>query len=543
MMEGETGRAARRARARAVAFFADSRGAITIFAIVAFTMLLAFIGLVVDVGRVMNVHSQANSYADRVALSAAQELDGRAGALNRAINAAQGANLLVDPGFRLTLSGDSTVGVRRLTFMSEIGPDPADPYAHSGLDNNGATLVAGDVITAYWEPGDPAPNYSAGWDKTSADRESAFVLVDVSPETETYVFAPILASFIPGADLSATVAPQALAGFRRSLCNFPPLFICNIAEATEGAGAAFDPKRGQMIRVKQGKGGSWGPGNFGLIDQGNGGAGVEEGLAKVNPGTKCVDDELLVSKTGATTGQVKFGMNVRMDMYDGDMKQKANSADKAEYAPAPNVLKGIKRSGSCPSNKTSTTSSPFPRDNCFMPSGAFPAGAPGGAGGNPASPKCISYKGEARAGFGHAGDWARYDYWSYNHGSAPVPPGYDSMTRYDAYRYEIEHPEPVNTGDESSIPSCSTAAPTKDRSRDRRVLSIAVVNCGNALQGKTDFGADNVPIVGFLDVFLTEAIDDGWWGATNQDIYVEVLNYVKANAPQSMLREYPVLYR
>jgi hypothetical protein len=166
------------------------------------------------------------------------------------------------------------------------------------------------------------------------------------------------------------------------------------------------------------------------------------------------------------------------------------------------------------------------------------------------------YDGTARAG---DGNWRRGDgvtgngndgYWETNHPGQTPPADYASMTRYDVYRYEIETPNLVSTADEDGAPMCSTAPTTTDRSLDRRVLSIAVVNCleaaanGNPIQGSTDVLAE---VAGYLDVFLTEPVGNaGWWCTQtpcNQDLYVEVLGFVRANAAESVLREFPVLYR
>ncbi|HEX5008588.1 MAG TPA: pilus assembly protein TadG-related protein [Hyphomonadaceae bacterium] len=516
-------------------------GGVTVFAVIAFSMLLVIVGLIIDVGRVMNVHSQANSYADRVALAAATELDGRPNALTRAVEAAVGVEAQIDTGFRLTLSGDNAVNVRKLTFMSDLAADPADPYARSPLP--------GDVITATWENGVLTP--ATGLTLQVASRETTFILVDVTPETENYIFFPLLAALAPGMDTSATVAPQAVAGFRRSVCNYPPVFMCNIAEASAGVGADFNPVRGQMILAKAGGGGAgWGPGNFGLIDapDGQGASAVREYMARVNPNTPCTSD-VVATKPGASTGPVAQGMNVRMDMYDGPMSGNKGSAN---YAPAPNVLKGIRAGGNgCATNNNSNTSTPFPRDNCFMPSGSWPNnGIPSGAGIG-----CTTYNGTARAG---DGNWRRGDgitgngndgYWETNHPGQQPPPNYASMTRYDVYRYEIETPSLVDTAQEKGRPMCSTASTTTDRALDRRVMSIAVVNCleaaanGNPIQGQTALAE----VAGYLDVFLTEPVgNEGWWCKStpcNQDLYVEVLGFVRANADQSVLREYPVLYR
>jgi hypothetical protein len=505
-------------------FLSEESGAVTIFAIIGFAMILVIVGLIIDVGRVMNVHSQASSYADRVALAAAAELDNRSGALTRAVAAAQGADAQIDEGFRLTLSGDSTVGVSKLTFLSALGPDPEDPFARSP--------VAGDIVTATWTPGGGLA-YEAGITAADANRNTTFVLVDTTPETENYLFFPLLAALAPQMGTSATVAPQAIAGFSRQVCNAPPLMICNINEATQGAGAPFNPTPGQMIRAKmQGGGAGWGPGVFGILDapNGTGASAVRDYMARVNPNTFCTKGDVDI-KPGQSTGPVAQGMNVRFDMYNGPMNGNKNSA---QYAPAANVTKGLR--DNCNGNK-SDSSTPMPRDNCFMPSGAWPAGIPSGAGSG-----CTTYNGVGRAG---DGTWARAQYWATNHPGDPQPPNYSSMTRYQVYRYELENEPPglVDTPKEKGAPSCSTAAPISDAAMDRRVLPIAVVNCvENAalLNGN----AQNVPVEAYADVFITEPIGNtDWWNANNDDVFLEVINLVRPNQQESVLREYPVLYR
>jgi hypothetical protein len=503
-------------------FLASDAGGVTIFAVIAFSMLVVMVGLIIDVGRVMNVHSQANSYADRVALAAASELDNRANALSRAVAAARGAEAQVEPGFRLTLSGDDTVGVRKLTFMSALGPDPADPYARSP--------VAGDVITATWTSADGLTP-AVGLTLEIADRETTFVLVDTTQETETYVFFPLLAALTPGMQTSATVAPQAVAGFERQVCNAPPLMICNIDEATDGIGAPFDPTPGQMIRAKmQGGGAGWGPGVFGILEapNGHGASAVRDYMARVDPNTYCTKGTVDV-KPGQSTGPVSQGMNVRFDMYNGPMNSKKNDAG---YAPAANVTKGLRNN--CNGNK-SNSSTPMPRDNCFMPGGAWPNGVGGVAGTG-----CVNYGGVARAG---NGNWNRAGYWSSNHSGVTPPSGYLGWTRYQTYRYELEHPEMVDTAQEDGAPTCSASTPITDPGRDRRVIPIAVINCRQH-ESILNGSANGVPVEAYAEAFLTEPVGNTtWWGANNDDVFLEVIGLVRPNIQASVLREYPVLYR
>jgi hypothetical protein len=510
-----------------VGLWRDAQGTVTIFAVIAFGMLIAVIGLIMDISRVMNVHSQANAYADRVALAAATELDRRSDALTRAINAAQGANAQVDPGFRLTLSGDDTISVAKLTFLSTLGADPLDPYARSP--------VAGDVVMATWTPG-AGLVYEAGITAANATRLTEFVLVDTTTETENYIFMPIMALFAPGMATEASVAPQAVAGFTREICNAPPLMMCNINEATAGAGAPFSANPGQMIRTKmQGAGAGWAPGAFGLLDApgANGAAAVRDYAARRDPNTQCVKDSADV-KPGQNTGPISQGLNVRFDMYNGPL---SGSRSDPQYAPAGNVTKGLRTTGGNCNTSKSNSSTPLPRDNCFMPSGTWPNGISSGAGTG-----CVNYGGVQRAG---DGSWNRQGYWATNHSGQAQPPGYNTMTRYQVYRYELEHTPPglVNTAQENGAPMCSSAPPVSDAANDRRVLPVAIVNCIEH-QAILNGNAQDVPVEEYVDVFLTEPVgNSAWWNATNDDIFVEVIGVVRPNQRNSVLREYPVLYR
>ena len=210
-------------------FARSEEGAITVLVIILFTLMIGFTGMVIDVGRIMNIHSQANSYVDRVALASAAELDGEVGAMQRAVDAGDGAGVIIPSGFRLSLSGDNEVDVARMVFLSEITDDDGDPYARSPLP--------GDTVLCEWTSVGGLDCSESGLDEADADRQASFVMVEASTETENFIMFPIAAALSPGLATQASVAPQALAGFRQEICNVPPLAICNPYEAPGGGGA------------------------------------------------------------------------------------------------------------------------------------------------------------------------------------------------------------------------------------------------------------------------------------------------------------------
>lgn len=540
-------------------FLTQDSGTVTIFAVIGFAMVMIIVGLVLDVGRVMNVHSQASSYADRVALTAAAELDGRTSALARAVNAARGENAQVDNGFRLTLSGDNTVEVERIVFMSTLSDDPADPFARSPLP--------GDVVVGSWSR--TAPNTINPVDpvqRAIADRRAAYVLIETTEEKERFLFFPLLGDLVPMPE-EATVAPQAVAGFNRRVCNSAPIMMCNINEAPSlaGTGAAFTYDRTRMIRSRlKTVGTNWEPGMIALLP--HPGSNVRNDMARVDPNTSCAGGRVTPFSAGNTElDQFRDGINTRFDMYDASTYAVRNTE---QYAPAPNVNKGFgfnREPNSCSIYKSSG-STPMGRDRCFMPGGVWPEGQPGG-GSN------CAWSG-FRTGYGR-GDWHRGDavrrndgdpalgYWNYNHwndgpnpnddaddpGPDPLPPGYATMSRYDLYRWELEN---APTGlpwwtQETAAPRCANnAAPVEDQYRDRRVLPVAIVNCMANLARLND--GQSVPVEGYAEVFLTEPMSASssslrWWDARDADLYLEVIGVVRPGLQASTLREYPVLYR
>jgi Flp pilus assembly protein TadG len=247
-------------------FARNSDGGVTIFAVIAFSMLLVMIGLVFDVGRVMNVHSEAGSYADRAALAAAAELDGRPCAVVRAVAAVTGDDgngcnydRIVPRGRRLTLSGDSFVSVQRMTFYSSWPLDPSP------------------TVTARWTRGDTV-RFTAS--QGTANRTSRYVMVETTQETEQFLFFSMFGS----ATSSATVAPRAIAGFERRVCNSTPLMICNPDESSP-----FNAQAGRDINnLRLHYTGGWGRGQFALLDVANRSPNaLENYMESSNPDTQC----------------------------------------------------------------------------------------------------------------------------------------------------------------------------------------------------------------------------------------------------------------
>jgi hypothetical protein len=542
-------------------FLAHCGGSLTIPAIFLFAVLMGVGGLAIDLQRLYGAHGQIQAYVDEVALASAAELDGQSGAIARAFDAANGGvngPLVNGTGWQKLAtdsSNSATLTLQKVTFLSQLDADPG-PIGVTPT----ALEVSSNWVLCTYQGGAWSPNMCNS--DAAVEKAAKFVEVVATQQTVNYVVLPVVRVFVPAttdAQLQGALRLRATAGFKREICNSVPLMVCNPSEMTKGIGADFTASDwdGHQIAAKiSGNSSDWGPGNFGLTNNfpGNGANDMEEAMANVNSFAACTDANIGV-KNGEDTGKVSSGMNVRFDMYDADEKSNSKGANAASYPPAPDVVKGLapksaKNPDPCNTGQ-STTSIPLPRDNCFM------VAAPGGAGTG-----CTNYPsvgGTPRYG---DGKWARAQYWAANH-SSMAPTGYIDATspiggwsRYQTYRYEIEHPDQVSiAGDEQGAPACSTATADTNRDRDRRVLYVAVVDC---LEQAANITKGNIPVKAYAKVFVTEPVGNTAWtkasrtvsGVTltwptiqNTDFMVEVFDVVKPNDQSGHLHVYPVLYR
>ena len=360
------------------------------------------------------------------------------------------------------------------------------------------------------------------------------------------------------------------------------MFMCN---PTEPAGNTdlqlavdINALEGRQLSLfRQGGGGLYVPGNFGLLcpsgteNQTNcGGSAVKDALAST--AGICVSRTNATTKTGVTLQMVRTGINARQDYWmsqaidDNDVPWRQQDI----FMPAANVTQG----GKAPSNTNGDDAKceysdvdadegmGLPRDQCHI------------------DDNC-SYPGNDRIG---DGTWDHLEYFRINHGcnqsANPTckPADWDALTgatgwpptRYETYRYEIERtPEnvvmpgqtiydvagnPVETTEENGHAQCFQGTPppmpgydyfpTKARDLklldDRRIMPIAVTNCyamaanGMKTNGKFSFNVSEVSYV-----FLTEPMPK----PSDSEIYAEVLGTLDAGVMDSLTRDIVQLYR
>ncbi|MFN0114972.1 MAG: pilus assembly protein TadG-related protein [Paracoccaceae bacterium] len=480
-------------------FGRDDEGAILVFWAVALAVMLGIVALSFDVGRMAATQSELQSYADHVALAAAAELDGKSDAITRANAAA--ANLIAD-WQTYGAGGNALAGVGSYTleFFDRL-PAQDSAAMSAGLTTNAA--------------------------------KAAYARVTIAPRAVDFSFGDAFFALSGNAPTANTVGATAVAGYTQYACDIAPMMFC-IPNSSFNADAPGT--KGRMIRLRAGgQGAAWGPGDFGFLQpsslsidaQGNcagaNGTGPQLrcALGAVSRITQCVPIRGVDIEPGQKVGITNAALNTRFDMWSGAMQ---NSRTDPIYAPAPNVIKGIRpRNGNCNWNNTqpTTDTAAMPRDTCMISGSCAPYGD---------------------------GNWSagRTTYVSRNYGGADPHPA--APTRYDYYLAEIAahgggaSSAAILTGrSETGRPMC-TANQSPDP--ERRILIVAGIDCAaNSIRGS----ASGVPVHQFVKMFITEPVVDNGSGPNSLDIYAEIVGSADTNGgagtTAGIVRDVVQLYR
>lgn len=454
-------------------FRRDEAGGILVFVAAALAVMLGMVALSFDLGRMSITQSELQSFADSVALSAAGELDGNDDSIDRAT---QAATLIADS--KTFGSGDASLqgaADYTLTFLSEL----------EGVDGQTSTVV------------------------TTDPRRAIYVRVDAAESEVGLTFGAAFFGLMGAPEIGTTVGATAVAGYTQYACDITPLMFCI------PPGYVADAHVGEMIRLRAGgEGAAWGPGNFGFLDPDT--VPVDESgpcaglngvrldackIAAVGSVTQCFAQRGVDTEPGQKVGIENAIFNVRFDIYTTLMNGQRNDPD---YAPAPNVIKGIvPNGGSCIGNnpQPSPDSVGLPRDDCFA------GGAPCGINGR----------------FGD-GVWTagRTAYVNVNYnGTDPHP---TATTRYEYYLAEIAaaggpgaDTAILNGLAETGRPMCSSH---QSDDPERRVVIAAAIDCtANPVSGH----ATNVPVEEFVRLFLTEPVGHDAGNPSALDLWAEVV--------------------
>lgn len=475
----------------------DDRGAVLVVVGVALAVFLGLVAMSFDVGRVAATQSELQSYVDAVALAAAAELDGNADAIVRARAA---ADALIDDS-QTFATGTQALGSTAdytLTFLSTL---PAS-------DNAAATAV------------------------TTNPEDAAFVRVDATPRDVYMGFARAMVALTPANDTapSGTVTATATAGFTQLACDVVPMMFC-----LPSADYRADDHVGEMVKLRAGgNGAAWGPGDFGFLDPSRifvDPAGPCAGLTGVNLDacllgavdslTQCFSLRGVDIEPGQKVGIEDSIFNVRFDMYNTIMNAERTDPD---YAPAPNVLKGVELRAT--GGRTCAPNNPAAISPLQPPT------ATSGWMGLPHDPVLDTAGNTVRfsgtRGF-EPGSPQRQAYVAANYGGTDPHPA--ARTRYEYYLAEIAAHGGAAALDriladprlETGRPQCS-AAPAADA--DRRIITVAGIDCvAHEIRG----AATNVPVREYFRIFLTEPVR----GGSDFSIFGEIVGSAEAGGGSS----------
>lgn len=486
-------------------YLSDQQGA------VAATYALALVGLVViggvgfDYGRMMAMDSELQNGADQAALAGATQLNGATGACSRAAAAAIG---LVTNNTLLATSANT------ITIANETTCD-----------------ATGSV--RFWQ--DKAATVAA-----TTDAQAKFIELDVDVRSTRFAFTPLTGLLV------GSLQAGAMAGLGSSICKVPPLFMCNPDQAND-ADFTISNYVGKGIRlVANDGGGQYGAGNFGYLqsDAGNGASAIADTLGKTSIPGDCVSVDSVYTKPGAQLS-VLDALNTRFDIYTGNTNSPCGS-NGAQCAPSNNARKDVVHQGGTNNcafttgggNGWQLSANPYaPTTAAVLSDTAADALSPMGY----PRDMCHSIGGTGNCTGGSIGDgnWDRNAYFrSHRTNYADYPTtfslstvfGTTTPTRYAVYKYEALNPSTrlQNEADGSSTarpqPYCVTPGVAANSTTvDRRVLSVAVINCGSGLNGSSG------PLTPkkWVDVFLVEPALRRRIGSTTyteaSDVYVEVI--------------------
>lgn len=484
-------------------FRQDEGAAVAPTVALALFALIAAGGLAFDFARMANLDTELQTAADQAALAAASQLDGTTDARSRATSA---ANALISNPTRFANDGDTAaVGIASVVFYVD----------------------------------------KAGANEATGDSDANFVQVTVETRTANFALTPIVDVF------SANMSAAAFAGVGSAICGVVPFFICNPTEPVGNEDPYYPVGVTTGVGIVMAEGGtSWGPGNFGFIDQlGNGANGVAQALAQDTLYGTCSPTEQVTTETGNILNAVRDSLNMRFDYAA------ANNATcgTGPCSPSTNSIKDLVRpSGQCNWVQNPATSTNFqqmryrPTSNAALDSSITPEIM-----GHPRD-ICHSYSSTSYAcAYGRIGDgvWDRAAYFRSNHPTVNWVDDPDlgpNVTRYQTYLWEAA--DATRRGSKTSTSDSSLAsygAPVAGRCAapgidpnpagvDRRRVTAAVVNCRRVSVTPGLNGKRTIPVAGFIDVFLVEpsldrtkcngnsdGCDDAY--TSRNDIYVEAI--------------------
>ena len=520
----------------------NSDGAVAPTVALSLIGLLAVGGVAFDYARMASMDTELQNAADQAALAAASQLDGEVGACSRAAAAAR--SMITN----LTYMANEPGGADAVTIANEPACDATGNIRF--YQNAAKTTAATTVLNA------------------------KFVEVQVNSRTAYYALTPIVAALSSGA-LNAT----AFAGLGEAICRVPPLMLCNPNE-TNDANFTIANYIGKGIRLVANDGGNtYAPGNFGFLDvgQGNGAAALLAVLGRNGDPGDCASGTTVTTEPGNMIS-LRDAFNTRFDMYGSGLNQACGNTGTL-CPPSANSRKDLLRDGTgtnaCeyvtgtggkgwreapngyPPAVLATARALTEAEIATLPPMGYPRD------------KChaVSITGTCAGGRIGSGDWDRYAYFR-SHSLQTVKnypevtsvaamntfltANFSSLTpsRYQVYAWEMARAGTRLQAEDDAAsgyrahgsPVCLPPGVTPSATQiDRRVMSVAVVNCGaEGVAGRTT----NVDVTKWIDIFLVEPTV-ARSRTENSDVYIEVVgetaNATEQGAIQAVKKSVPYL--
>ncbi len=515
-------------------FRQDESGISLLYVTISLPAIIGLGVLAIDVGRLSSLQSSLQHGADSLALAGAAELDLGPDSLTRAERA------ITNLASNTSLFATSVVTINRGAVSTcYLAALPASDVTPINSANCLATGVAANNALA------------------------RFVQVVVTPVNFNTIFP---ATFVGASTNTATSGAEAVAGFQAAVCDVTPMFVCNPYESASNTNFTDpadlldhinDPvKRKRQFNMKQtgGNTAQYFPGNFGWLvpeggDGNSGASNLQEAVGRVFQ-KGCYVSSGVELRTGAIQS-IRFGFNVRFDMYGGNFNTKRNNPD---FRPGFNNRKGYvndnngngKGSACNPDDAnrdTSTVRGYLYKDSCFLTN------------------SCTL--GAGRIG---NGNWDKASYWNRSHNlapgtSLPGPISGANVSRYDVYKYELldlnnrvnndsNGTGNSNQGGEVGGPVCYNGPSNSVTSTpDRRIFHAAILNC-QALDASTEYGpiqggsGNKLPVAAFGKFFLTEPVGGGGNSSSaDGDVWAELVDISVIGQADGVARDIVQLYR
>lgn len=480
--------------------FANDQGAaIAPLYAIGITVFVTMSAVGFDYGRLMALDTELQNAADEAALAAATQLDGSDSAM---LNARNAANTKFATASSAYVNETRFANDRRVTGATD--PRPITSLSFRFFDAyNGTTDVAGTVLT-----------------NDNQSRNAKVVEVTVNARRVFYALTPLV-----NAISSGDVIGRALAGLQNSTCNVPPLMFCL---PNNGSGqvdldfpTAADIGKGLKLHMNANAADPWAPGNFGFLDipydvHGN----PNRTLGQNNTASGCVGD-VIESRTGVRTPE-STALNTRFDIYPSGNGFNCDTAT-GDFCPAQNTRKDyifsevydirVRKTDPVPATPScgtydsrtgwtaNTAANSLPEDNCFVAGTCTVVGSAATSAGAP--------------------NWGAGTYMTAHHDGAALSTAAPGGTRYEVYKWELANStsrlaterlsSSYTTRDQGANrtytftnicaypkPTVGTGVAASATQKDRRVLTVAAVNCTGL------HGSSPVNIIRWVDLFLVK---------------------------------------